>query len=544
MRSYLSYSKLFACVMATILGLWCCCTGLNGIAGGGGTETVVGKVYNSNGTPASRTVIEMLPADFNPVISSAAASHVLDTTDADGSYSFTGMYTGTYTIQAVNPEDKTRALDAGFSVEKDRPLVLNDTLRNPGTIKVMLPDNAVNSYLYIPGTSIGTRIGDNDGSAVLHAVPVATLSSIKYGVPSGSGTKVIRYAVRVIPDDTVVVALPAWTYSRQLYLNTSASGANVPAPAFDFPVLVRLSSGNFPFGEAKSGGEDVRFTKSDGTPLRYEIERWDAAQAQAEIWVKVDTVYGNSADRYIFMYWGNPDAVDSSNSAAVFDTTDGFQGVWHLGESATPITFDATGNHFDGMMKNMGATSAVPGAIGFSREFNGSSSFIQMPGTATGKLDFPAHGVYAVSAWVSTNILDSTYRMIVSKGDFQYNLETMAYNATWEFAECQENQAGWDVTQSPAVTKTWTYVVGMRIGVKQYLFVNGVLADTSIEVIGTGTRRFTGYDLAIGRKVNVPDYFFDGKIDEVRISSGALSPAAIRLCYMNQKADDALVIFK
>jgi hypothetical protein len=38
--------------------------------------------------------------------------------------------------------------------------------------------------------------------------------------------------------------------------------------------------------------------------------------------------------------------------------------------------------------------------------------------------------------------------------------------------------------------------------------------------------------------------YFKGKIDEVRVSSAALSPDWIKLCYINQKENDALVSFK
>jgi hypothetical protein len=42
---------------------------------------------------------------------------------------------------------------------------------------------------------------------------------------------------------------------------------------------------------------------------------------------------------------------------------------------------------------------------------------------------------------------------------------------------------------------------------------------------------------------NLP-YFFKGMIDEIRISNVAYGPDWIKLCYMNQKAQDALVVFK
>jgi hypothetical protein len=39
-------------------------------------------------------------------------------------------------------------------------------------------------------------------------------------------------------------------------------------------------------------------------------------------------------------------------------------------------------------------------------------------------------------------------------------------------------------------------------------------------------------------------YFFDGMIDEVRISNIARSGDWIKLCYMNQKENDALITFR
>jgi hypothetical protein len=44
--------------------------------------------------------------------------------------------------------------------------------------------------------------------------------------------------------------------------------------------------------------------------------------------------------------------------------------------------------------------------------------------------------------------------------------------------------------------------------------------------------------------VDYPKYYFGGKIDEVRVSSTALSADWIKLCYMNQKESDMLVRFK
>jgi hypothetical protein len=69
-------------------------------------------------------------------------------------------------------------------------------------------------------------------------------------------------------------------------------------------------------------------------------------------------------------------------------------------------------------------------------------------------------------------------------------------------------------------------------------------------VPGTAPRD-TGNDLTVGRyiqSITTGDMegfgYFRGTMDEVRICNVARSPAWIRLCYMNQKASDALVQFK
>ena len=68
---------------------------------------------------------------------------------------------------------------------------------------------------------------------------------------------------------------------------------------------------------------------------------------------------------------------------------------------------------------------------------------------------------------------------------------------------------------------------------------------------GAAYARNTGDDFFIGRyaeSVAIPYYqgwsYFKGKIDEVRLSRGEPTEDWIRLCFMNQKADDGLVVMK
>src|SRR5690606_37365301 len=126
----------------------------------------------------------------------------------------------------------------------------------------------------------------------------------------------------------------AWDHHRTLTLNTTSTGANVSHDVHDFPLLVRLTAAEaLIISQAKAGGADIRFSRTDNSPpLPHHIEWWD--NEGAAIWVKMDTIKGNSQSQTIRMHWGNSAADDASSAAAVFDTTDGYVAVWHMNGGA------------------------------------------------------------------------------------------------------------------------------------------------------------------------------------------------------------------
>jgi len=102
-----------------------------------------------------------------------------------------------------------------------------------------------------------------------------------------------------------------------------------------FPLLVRLDTTMINFNSAQSLGQDIRFSRADGTHFYYEKEKWDQANKNAVLWVLVDTILPSSSTQYITMYWGKSDAVDKSNSSAVFDTANSFVAAYHFSVSDT-----------------------------------------------------------------------------------------------------------------------------------------------------------------------------------------------------------------
>jgi len=156
---------------------------------------------------------------------------------------------------------------------------------------------------------------------------------------------------------TAAAQYESWGHSGSLYVLTTPEGADLPAAAVekDFPLLLRLSKEWFDFRQAQAKGDDLRFSAA-GKPLAYQIEAWDPVAGTACIWLRIPEIRGN-AQQEIRLHWGKSGAASESSGAAVFNDSNGFASVLHLGDQPTE---DAVGlltpTNID--------TTAVAGMIG------------------------------------------------------------------------------------------------------------------------------------------------------------------------------------
>jgi len=409
---------------------------------------------------------------------------------------------------------------------------------------VMTGTTAVDSFTVAPALPAGLSLAKTTG--IITGTPTTATASATYTVTAknAAGAATAALTITVTPGQ----------FTKRIVLNTAQSGAGVSETVTGFPVLIHLTSATLDFSRTRSNGENLYFLRSGTTSLPYEIEQWDSLGQTALVWLKVDTLYGNNDTQSVLMVWGNPGTL-LHGSGAVFDTAQGFVGVWHMDEPGAVICPDATVNHYDGTPYGMTASSVAPGAIGNAQVFDSASaSYIRMNGTAQSKLDFSENGVYTISAWVNADTIDYAPHLIAGKGHEQYYLKMMTNDSlktlTWENVE-YHGMVGWQITENPATARTWKYVVGVRNGTDQRIYVDGVLADSIPRTIAGTIARNTSEDFSIGAYLRFINYltpegycYFNGKIDEVRVSGRARSQGWIKLCYENQSAADALVQFK
>ena len=324
-----------------------------------------------------------------------------------------------------------------------------------------------------------------------------------------------------------VAEYPGWRHSGLLYILTTPEGANLPASATekDFPLLVRLDKDFFDFSQAKPNGEDIRFSTSAGAPLPYQIEEWNSTNGNAAIWVRIPTVKGNSRQE-LKMHWGKPDAKSASDGKAVFNASNGYIGVWHLGDEVRDVV-----GKLDSVDKG---TTKAKGVIGGARYFPGNR------GVFCGKdiQVLPVGGAsHSTQAWFRSD--GSNGRIVAWGNEKRGGKVPMKYQSPPSIRmDCYFSNGNVTAEIPEGAKGGWIHAVHTFEDNQAILYINGVKR-------GEGNPR--DWPLAIERPARMwiggwyNRYDYIGDIDEVRVSGVARSADWVRLEYENQKPMQTLV---
>jgi hypothetical protein len=314
-----------------------------------------------------------------------------------------------------------------------------------------------------------------------------------------------------------------WRHSGTLTILTTPEGAELPAgkSVSDFPLLVRLHSDFFDFSQALRGGGDIRFSDSKGAALAYEVEEWNAEGGNASLWVRIPRIEGDSRQQ-LRMHWGNAKAKSESDGAAVFNESNGYVSVWHLGDEVK----DEVGTLES---KDVG-TTPTPGMIGKARHFPGEKGVFcgeKIP-------DYPSgNQSHSTQAWFRAEKPNSTIIGWGNEGGGRGTKVRMQYRSPPHIHIDSDFS---DVNGEGLLTmREWVHVTHTYDHKDGRIYINGRLdgANNPLLNIKTPSR------LWLGGWYHHYDYV--GDIDEVRISRVARSADWIRLEYENQKRLQTLV---
>lgn len=319
-----------------------------------------------------------------------------------------------------------------------------------------------------------------------------------------------------------LVEANGWLSGYYNRIKIPIDATKVDAALSDFPVPIKLTSSNFDFSKANSDGFDFRFTAADGTTLlKYERERHDSANSLAEYWVKVPSI-SDSADTYIYLYYRTTDTADGADSENVWNSN--FKAVHHLKDNTTSAVLDSTSNNNDGTKKGANEPVEATGQIYKAQDFDGTDDYIYLTncqnateGTFEGWIKYDTLATY------SRLMMDvSGYFTLGTSGSYNNRMKFAIYDSDGNLKEALDDDT--------FTTGNWIYAVGTYKGSEKVkLYVNGALKKESADAAASGGLQDVSEQIRIGRAADVR--YFDGIIDEVRISNVARSDAWIKASY-------------
>ncbi|MCK5332416.1 DUF2341 domain-containing protein [Candidatus Parcubacteria bacterium] len=328
-----------------------------------------------------------------------------------------------------------------------------------------------------------------------------------------------------------------WSYRKEITIDSTKV---LNTDQLNFPILI--SHSDSALKHTSNGGkvtdlegDDIIFISSDGnTKLDHEIEKYDNSTGEIVSWVKIPTL-SSSADTTIYIYYANSAITTSQeNISSVWDDggADNFKMVQHLNEDpsgSAPQSTDSTQYNNDGTSGGTMLTEdQIAGQIDGSLDFDGSDDYVESDDSAS--LDIS--DALTISAWINsdsmTNAYDDRQTIATKRQSYYFELDAgvpMIY---------LYGVGGWYLATSTLLANNWYYVTATYSGSQVVFYVNGINAGSDNV---SGTIDQTTYPLRIGWLDNavVPNNrYFDGQIDEVRISNIARSVDWITTEYNNQ----------
>lgn len=359
-----------------------------------------------------------------------------------------------------------------------------------------------------------------------------------------------------------VVILRISGSSYQFSRSITIDHAQVPnTDQTDFPVLVSGTydgtGGTADLRTVANGGKvenasgyDVAFASdsSCSSLLSWETEKYTPTTGAVVYWVKVPTVYNNSATVFYLCYGNTNITSDQSSATSVWDGN--YHGVWHLGETVTDegtvadAYQDSTSNNTDG--DQQGPDDTASGKVGTAQTFDGANDYINMGDPASGILDFDLNQSRTLSVWINRSATGvSTQPINKSTGAASgYALQINADNKVSALlcTNCGINELLRVDTTSATVPNTsqWYHLTATYDGSNTpggvKIYIDGQSQSlTTVENSANGSS-LTTEPFYLGARAAGTNRQMTGHIDEVRVSGIVRSADWITTEYNNQNS--------
>jgi len=473
-------------------------------------NTVSGATYSWSG-PNSYSSSSQNPTVSSSATTAMAGTYTCTVTDAAGC-------TSSIDVTAVVNAAPTSAFTATSSVL----IGANATITYSGTYS----SSSTYTWDFNGGTvASGSGVGPYTVNWSTAGTKTVTLTVTNSGGCSSTSTQTVT-----------VGSFGTYAFSDPLTLNTTSLG--ITTNLTNFPALLSIQDNNLIISGTCAdkvvypNGPNYDFAFYDpvtASELYYQVESYNQTTGTLLVWVKIPTL-NHSSNNSITFYYGATTPSTTHNTAFYQNTwSSDYKAVFHFNESSyTGSVTDGTAGGNTGTTSGMTSANLVTGKIGTAYSFSGAQKIVYGALTIT--------GTFTLSAWIKLSSINTDQKVMTNQGAAGnstggYKLGVFTNN----YPETESGSAG-DRGSTPFPTAltsgTWHYVQGVYTGTTLSTYVDG----SQYEVLTTSNNPSGTNPFYIGVGEGGTQYYFNGTIDEPRVSNVAKSADWIKAEYVDQNS--------
>ncbi|KYK32862.1 MAG: hypothetical protein AYK22_01710 [Thermoplasmatales archaeon SG8-52-3] len=323
-----------------------------------------------------------------------------------------------------------------------------------------------------------------------------------------------------------------WEFRKEITIDHNMVSEDLE----NFPILFHSKSYNFS-AHAQHTGYDFAFVSSDDTiQYNHEIEYYSYTKGELIAWVNI-TSLSSTVDTVLYVYYGNPSSSNQENIIGTWDSD--FVGVWHCNNIpgyAEEDIKDSTFYYNHGTTQNMEQEDLVDGKISGALNFGGIDEKVLVYDSQYGSLDL-TESLTLECWWNAYDLSDSTDALMGKGSQIQYQYE-------YRIRDSEEIDNRYSLLTTQGLhensithsTDTWYYGT-VTLDSENIIFYNdGIISSIHDTTNPLPVNAQFGFGAA-------GDYikYFEGKIDEVRVSKISRSSGWVETSYNTMYNPDAFL---
>ena len=327
-----------------------------------------------------------------------------------------------------------------------------------------------------------------------------------------------------------------WAFRKRIDITVTSTGSDI----LQLDTLLTVDTTGIT-ANLQTNCQDLRFTDISGNILQYYIDSCNDNSSTNKIWVRAPLVPKNTTVYTMYMYYGNA-SVAPATYLEMVSLYSGLEGYWTGNESSWNGTSgevkDSSVNGNNGT--SSGGITTTSAKYSSSGDWDSTDDSVTM-GSPTVVDNLPANGM-TLSTWIFPDTLgQSGVGFITSKntgsGQNQGWFLLNYTNNTLQFVVDGSTDLVVQTSNDSITLGAWNHVVlswdgNITTANSVRIYVNGREVGYQVQTNGAGRVDDAASGLYIGNS-SAGNRTFDGKIDDHRLYSRALSPLEAFQLYQN-----------